>query len=92
MQYNWTINVKNDWRLKEALNKLQYYIDKDSDKSLLIFDNMDELNEYKKNLMNEYLSGELKANELDNTILMTYGDLVYKDGLVGRRFKSYMFV
>lgn len=77
-------DMLNNKKLKDVLNKLQYCIDKDSDKKLLIFDNIRDLARYK--------CIEVKIEDIDKVIPIYIGELINGNRLVGIRFKSYMFV
>lgn len=68
--------------LKEAINSMQFHIDKSSSKVLLIFDN-----EY---LKKSYLRNNDKSS--NDEICITTTDLCYKNTLSGLRFKAFYFM
>ena len=72
---------------KLAINQLQNRLVEsyESDNILLIFDNEEQKQKYKKYLKQNY------SCELDK-ILITLNDLIYKKTLKGLRFKRYWFV
>ena len=67
--------------LKISINIMQDYIVRDSENILLIFDNIEQLERYKRNINFEH----------SNEILITINDLLCK-GLVGIRFRRYWFM
>lgn len=71
--------------VKYILNELQKHISDDTDKKLLIFDNKEKLNSFKRKYHNdfEYMGG---------FILITIGELTYEYKLIGMRFKNYEFI
>ena len=71
--------------LKNFLNIMQDYLTNDSEKILLIFDKRYQLERYRK---------RKKEEKLENEILITYGELLYKGSkcLTGRRFRRYWFM
>lgn len=75
--------MRIDDNLKMAINKLQYSIDKNSDVTLLIFDNMDLLNRYLKTLNKTIITNERS---------ITINELIYSNKLDGLRFRNYWFV
>ena len=72
---------------KLALNNLQNRIcsEIETDNVLLIFDNEEQKQKYKK---------YLKQNKLCviDKILITLNDLIYTNALLGRRYKRYWFI
>lgn len=72
---------------KLALNNLQNRIcnEIETDNVLLIFDNEEQKQKYKKYIKRN------KLCEIDK-ILITINDLVYTNALIGRRYKRYWFI
>lgn len=70
--------------LKIILNRLQYYIDKNSNNILLIFDNEKELKHYKRDLKKV-----ISYNLYD---FITIEMILYSNTLDGRRFREYRFI
>jgi hypothetical protein len=77
--------------LKIALNQLQLHIDKNSAKTLLIFDNQWSLDRFKRNICEE-CNIELSEDYLKDKILITIEDMVFNNGLKGREFRYYRFM
>lgn len=69
--------------LKMKINELQYRFDKNSNISLLIFDNQDLVNRYLKTLDKEIV--------LDERCITIY-ELCYSNKLDGLRFGRYWFI
>lgn len=75
--------LNND--VKNMLNELQLHITNDTDKILLIFDNMQQLNDFKREHQND-------IEYMYDLILVTLGDLCYEYKLIGMKFKRYKFM
>lgn len=75
--------LNND--VKNMLNELQQHITNDTDKKLVIFDNMQQLNDFKRENQND-------IEYMYDLILVTLGDLCYEYKLIGMRFKRYEFM
>lgn len=71
-----------DDNLKLAINKLQFYIDKNSETILLIFDNPKEQMRYIKSL----------KTVVTNERGITMQDLYNPNTLVGLRYRAYYFM
>lgn len=71
--------------IKNMLNELQRHITHDTDKILLIFNDMQQLNKWKRKHQND-------SKYLNDFILLTLGELIYEHKLIGIRFKSYNFM
>ena len=67
--------------LKISINIMQDLMERDSENILLIFDNPEQLERYKKNTNFDH----------SNEILITINDLLCK-GLIGIRFRRYWFM
>lgn len=77
--------------LKNAINELQYRIDKCSDTMLLIFDNVIAMDVYIRRHKEKIDNLELPLDFFDRIILMTIEELSRPNGLSGRRFGQYHF-
>lgn len=71
--------------VKYMLNELQKHISDDTDKKLLIFDNKEKLNSFKRKYHNDF-------EYMGDFILITIGELTYEYKLIGMRFKNYEFI
>lgn len=71
--------------VKYMLNELQNHISDDTDKKLLIFDNKEKLNSFKRKYHNDF-------EYMGDFILITIGELTYEYKLIGMRFKNYEFI
>lgn len=77
--------------LKNAINELQYRIDKQSDTMLLIFDNVIAMDVYIRRHKEKIDNLELPLDFFDRVILMTIEELSRINSLSGRRFGQYHF-
>lgn len=83
-----------DNRVRNALNILYFHIDKDSDKTLLIFKNEKMIKEYKRKSMVDAEEAGCDLRHLfENQIFITERELFYDpNALTGRRFERFIFV
>ena len=81
--------------MKRALNVLQYHVDRDYDEArdiLLIFDNQRLIDLYKQEVGRLIDKGLMGRDYLEDIVIITMYDLLYKTTLTGRRFNQYHFM
>ena len=79
-------------KLKQAINELQFHIDKDWEEVLLIFDTQHDLEQYKKMRMEDMKRGFIPETYFDKIELISLEDLLNNNSLTGRRFCQYFFM